>query len=283
MGEGSGRGGVRGRWQLYGKAGSRRRSGAGEGRKQGPRPGRAGPGRAGSGRGGPGRGPGTRAGRQGGARPARCSGAARPGQRRRFSEEAAAPAGGRGDGGSAEPAGGSGRGRGGPGSGRLGFPEGLAAPQGFVRRPGNTGYASAWPTPFLASINPGGQPPPPAALCWGSLAPFPSCKTGSKLRRSPRAPPVFVTQGGGSGSGLPLPPQVSAPPSPSPPVDVLSCPGAPLQSPLAWCPPNLHRVRLDSRAREPSDALSHSGVTCTAVPPSSAGGSSPDSSASPPG
>lgn len=42
VGEGSGRGGVRGRWQLCGKAGSRRRSGAGEGRKQGPRLGRAG-------------------------------------------------------------------------------------------------------------------------------------------------------------------------------------------------------------------------------------------------
>lgn len=180
-------------------------------------PARAGPGRAGPGR-REGRGPGTRAGRRGGARPARCSGAARPGQRRRVSKEAAAPAGGLGDGGLAEPARGAGRGRGGPGSRRLGFPERPATSQGFVHRPGNAGCASAWPTPFLASINTGGQPAPPAALCWGSLVPFFSWKTGSKLRRLPRAPPVFVTQGwgSGSGSGLPLPPQVSAPTPPHP-------------------------------------------------------------------
>lgn len=188
----------------------RGRAGAGPGGGLGAHlraPGRAGPGRR------EGRGPGTRAGRRGGARPARCSGAARPGQRRRVSKEAAAPAGGLGDGGLAEPAGGAGRGRGGPGSRRLGFPERPATSQGFVHRPGNAGCASARPTPFLASINTGGQPPPPAALCWGSLVPFFSWKTGSKL---PRAPPVFVTQGWGSGSGLPLPPQVSAPTPPRP-------------------------------------------------------------------
>lgn len=56
-----------------------------------------------------------------------------------------------------ERAGGADGGRGGPSCGPLGVPEGPAARKGFVHRPGNARCASAWPTPFLASVNPGGQ------------------------------------------------------------------------------------------------------------------------------
>lgn len=42
VGEGNGRGGVRGRWQLWERAGARRGIGRGEGRKQGPGPARPG-------------------------------------------------------------------------------------------------------------------------------------------------------------------------------------------------------------------------------------------------
>lgn len=138
------------------------------------------------------RGAGTQAARSRGAQAGPQEALSRPGapalrgpkQRRRISEEAAAPAGGRGNGGlGRSELGTRARGRGSPGSQGYACPQSgqppIRALSGGLRRGGA-------PLPGPLSFSPSC----PATLCWSRIDPFFSLKTGSKPQRFLKCPPL---------------------------------------------------------------------------------------------